>query len=339
MRGLRSVAAAIAATFVVVGLAACHSTREDSAKVAAGLQSMPSVVATSSAGNGTQININAASSVAVDIEPGSPLADVEAIAAAWYRASGALPNTILAIRMPAAIGGDNAFQIARDGYAEADLPALVSRWYDLTGTYARTTLEISGPMRDGAPYGTTTIVADADPTPAGIADVVTRLRELGDDPGMTWWLQTVPDLDTATTSVLSFSRNMLPRDDQIALLASMGGAFVEAEAVGGLNIEVSTRQGGGFDVYADITAESLRPLPETDVIPALLESDAWPIVRSVSSVIAVDQNVDVEFSVLHHDPFAALDTTDCTRQHFLPYEVLGPVVWAEWPGSAGVTCD
>lgn len=335
MGTIRKIALAVAAALTLIRLAACDSVKSDAGKVATALASLPSVVSASATGNGMQLNRDARSLVAVEVEPTASLSEIEAVVTAWYRASGQLPKTVLAITMPATeVEGDNGFQISRSGYAEQELPAAVGKWYSLTELYSRVTTELHSAKAPGAPYGVTTIVASGASTPSGVAGLVTDLRELGDDPGMTWWLHSVAGVDTAASSVTAFSRNELPDDEMVALLTGFDDAFAGAEAIGGMNLEVATNYDGVYQVRANINPDSLRDVPEADVVGQLETSDAWPVIRSVASTIDSDSSVNVTFSVLGYRAFAELDTTDGAKQTYVQYAALGPVIWNEWAGSS-----
>jgi hypothetical protein len=286
-----------------------------------------------------QLNRDAHSVVAVVVEPQAPLDDVQAMVAAWFRASGELPGTALAIGMPATeIDGDHALQIARSSYGERDLAAVVSSWYSLTENYARVAREVQSVAAPGDPYGVTTIVAADATTPSRLADVVAQLAELGADPGMTWWLQSTGDADSAASSITAFSRNELPDDEVLSLLRGFDDAYSRAEVVGGMNLEVATNYDGVYQVKANVNADSLRGVPEADVAAQLETSDVWEVVRSMGSAVGPDARVDVTFSVLRYPAFAELDTTDCSKQTFAQYAELGAAVWNTWSGATDLPC-
>ena len=339
MRTFRNIAGVIVAALALASLAACDSVQADAGRVAAALESLPSVVSATGDGNGMQLNRDAQSVVSVVVEPRAPLDDVQAVVTAWFRASGDLPGTALAIAMPATeIDGDHTLQIARSAYGEHDLAAVVGGWYSLTESYARVTREVQSAATPGDPYGVTTIVAADAATPSQLADAVAQLAELGDDPGMTWWLQSTGDVDSAATSVTAFSRNELPNDEMVSLLVGFDDAYARAEGVGGMNLEVATNYDGVYQVKANINADSMRGVPEADVAGQLEASDAWEVVRSVASAVGPDARIDVAFSVLGYPAFAELDTTDCSKQNYAQYAELGPAVWNTWPGATDLPC-
>lgn len=334
MRTFPKIAAVLAATLTLAGLAACDSVQADAGKVAEQLTSLPSVVSATGDGNGMQLNRDAQSVVSVMLNDAAPLTDIEALVTEWYGASGELPSTALVIAMPATeVDGDHVLQIARSSYAEQDLPAVVDGWYSLTDSYSLVTREVQSVANAGDPYGVTTIVASDATSPSQIADVVAELAELGDDPGMTWWLHSAVDDDSATMSITAFSRNQLPDEEVVSLLVGFDDAYARAEVIGGMNLEVATNYDGVYQVRANINADSLREVPEADVPAALETSDAWVVVGSMASVVDPAASVDITFSVLGYDAFAELDTADCSKQTYAQYALLGPAVYAEWPGS------
>ena len=340
MRTFRKFAGVVVAALALVSLTACDSVQADAGRVASALESLPSVVSAAAEGNGMQLNRDAQSLVSVVVEPAAPLDDVQALAAAWFRASGELPDTALAIAMPATeIDADHTLQIARSSYTEQDLSAVVGGWYSLTENYSLVTREVQSVTTPGDPYGVTTIVAADATTPSQLADVVAQLAELGEDPGMTWWLQSVADVDSATMSITAFSRNELPNDDVVSLLVGFDDAYERAEVIGGMNLEVATNYDGVYQVAANINADSLRDAAEADTVGLLETSDAWVVVRSVASVIQPEARVDVTFSLLGYPAFAELDTTDCSKQTYVQYAALGPAVWAAWPGATDLPCN
>jgi hypothetical protein len=334
VRTFRKIAGVMAAALTLVSLAACDSVQADAGKVASSLTSLPSVESAAGDGNGMQLNRDAKSLVSVVVSPGAPLTDIETLVSEWYSASGELPSTALVIAMPATeVDGDHVLQIARSSYAEQDLPAVVDGWYSLTESYSLVTREVQSVANAGDPYGVTTIVAADATSPSQIADVAAELAELGDDPGMTWWLHSAVDDDAATMSITAFSRNELPDEHVVSLLVGFDDAYARAEVIGGMNLEVASNYDGVYQVRANINADSLREVAEADLGAQLETSDAWVVVRSMASVVDPAASVDITFSVLGYDAFAELDTVDCSKQTYAQYALLGPAVYAEWPGT------